>query len=305
MQSRNPVFVRSDGFNGRDANRSAGSYAGYGAPSTWSTGSGSGSGTRAPGYGTSGYGTSGYGSGPGQSGYGPVPGTEVDQGRMSIDTVVQKTSMTLGVLLVSALATWILSPPISSESANGLLGLAMGGALVGFALAMVNSFKRVISPALVLAYAAVEGVFIGGFSKYFEAVFPGIVISAVLGTLAAFVGTLTAYKVLDIKVSDKFRRGVVAAMFGFVAVTLLDFVLSFFGLEVGFNGYGTLGLISSVVGVVFGVLLLILDFDFVERGVAAGLPERESWRAAFGLTVTLVWLYIEILRILAILRGSD
>lgn len=296
MQSRNPVFARSDEFNGRNVHGNqtypgAGSYAGYGAPSTWSTGSNTQYGTQAGGY--------------GQPGYGPVPGEEPGCGRMTIDSVVQKTGLTLGALLVSALATWIISPDISSQTSATLLGLAMGGALLGFVLAMVNSFKRVISPALVLAYAVAEGVFIGGFSKYFEAVYPGIVISAVLGTLAAFVGTLAAYKVLDIKVSDKFRRGVVAAMFGFVAVSMLDFVLGFFGVAVGFNGYGTLGLISSVFGVVLGVFMLILDFDYVERGVAAGIPERESWRAAFGLTVTIVWLYIEILRILAILRGND
>lgn len=297
MQSRNPVFARSGDFNGRNAygNQTypgAGSYAGYGAPATWSTGSPTD--TQAAPYG-----------GSGQPGYDTVPGQQVGGGRMTIDSVVQKTGLTLVVLVASALATWILSPDISSETAGSLLGLAMGGALIGFALAMVNSFKRAISPGLVLAYAVAEGVFIGGFSKYFEAVFPGIVVSAVLGTLAAFVGTLAAYKVLDIKVTAKFRRGVVAAMFGFVAVSMLDFVLGFFGVAVGFNGYGTLGLISSVVGVVLGVFMLILDFDYVERGVAAGIPERESWRAAFGLTVTIVWLYIEILRILAILRGSD
>ena len=104
--------------------------------------------------------------------------------------------------------------------------------------------------------------------------------------------------------SDRFRKWVVAAMFGFVALALLDLVLSLFGASFGFNGFGPMGLISSVVGLGLGVLLLILDFDFVERGIAAGLPERESWRAAFGLPVTIIWIYIELLRILAILRGN-
>jgi uncharacterized YccA/Bax inhibitor family protein len=294
MRSSNPVFARSDEFNGRNAYSNqtypgAGTYAGYGAPSTWSTGSP----TDASAGGS--YGQPGYGS----------PTGQVDQRRMTIDSVVQKTAITLVVLVASAMATWILAGDVTQDTAGALLGLAGMAALVGFGLAMVNSFKRVISPALVLAYAAIEGVFIGGFSKFFEAQYGGIVTSAVLGTLAAFVGTLAAYKVLDIQVTAKFRRGVIAALFAFVAVTLLDFVLSFFGAAVGFNGYGTLGLLFSVLGVVLGVLMLILDFDYVERGVAAGLPERESWRAAFGLTVTLVWLYIEILRILAILRGSD
>jgi uncharacterized YccA/Bax inhibitor family protein len=294
MRSSNPVFARSDEFNGRSAYSNqtypgAGTYAGYGAPSTWSTGSST---------------DAGSGGSYGQPGYG-APTGQVDQGRMTIDSVVQKTAFTLVVLVASAAATWILTPAVSEETAGALLGLAGMAALIGFGLAMVTSFKRVISPALVLAYAAVEGVFIGGFSKYFETAYDGIIFSAVLGTLAAFVGTLAAYKVLDIQVTAKFRRGVIAALIGFVAVSLLNLVASFFGFGAGVNGFGTMGLIFSVLGVVLGVLMLILDFDYVEKGVAAGLPERESWRAAFGLTVTLIWIYIEILRILVILRGSD
>jgi uncharacterized YccA/Bax inhibitor family protein len=182
-----------------------------------------------------------------------------------------------------------------------LYTLSIVGALGGFVLAMVNSFKRVISPALVIGYAALEGVFVGAMSKSFQLSFgQGVVTGAVLGTVAAFVGTLAAYKFFDIQVSTKFRKWVVAAMFGFVAVTMLDFVLHFFGADFGFNGLGTMGLLSSILGLGLGVLMLILDFDFVERGIAAALPERESWRAAFGLTVTIVWIYIELLRILAI-----
>jgi uncharacterized YccA/Bax inhibitor family protein len=105
-------------------------------------------------------------------------------------------------------------------------------------------------------------------------------------------------------VGDKFRTWVIAAMFGFVAVSLLDVVLAMFNSDLGVNGFGTTGLIFSLLGLGLGVLMLILDFDFVERGIEAGLPDRESWRAAFGLTVTIIWIYIELLRILAILRGN-
>jgi uncharacterized YccA/Bax inhibitor family protein len=175
---------------------------------------------------------------------------------------------------------------------------------------MVNSFKKVVSPALVIAYAALEGLFVGAFSKVIEAQFNsegngGLVIGAVVGTFGAVAGTLAAYKFFDIQVGSRFRKWVVAAMFGFVAISLLNFVLQLFGKDFGFNGYGPMGLVSSVIGLGLGVLMLILDFDFVERGIAAGLPERESWRAAFGLTVTIIWIYIELLRILAILRGQD
>jgi uncharacterized YccA/Bax inhibitor family protein len=275
MQSNNPVFARSQGFNGRGGT----AYADFGAgvPSTH---------------------------------------TEPGSGRMSIDSVVQKTGITLGVVVLAAAVTWILTgdpvikdsfgdPMMDPDKLQMLYTLSIVGALGGFVLAMVNSFKRVISPALVIGYAALEGVFVGAMSKSFQLSFgQGVVTGAVLGTVAAFVGTLAAYKFFNIQVGTKFRKWVVAAMFGFVAVTLLDFVLHFFGADFGFNGLGTMGLISSIVGLGLGVLMLILDFDFVERGIAAGLPERESWRAAFGLTVTIVWIYIELLRILAILRGD-
>jgi uncharacterized YccA/Bax inhibitor family protein len=274
MQSSNPVFTRSEGFNGRGGT----AYAGFGSPGIPTT-----------------------------------THTEVGTGRMTIDTVVQKTAFTLGVVVLVAAATWILTGDIFAPDgtvdpgkASQLYTLSIVGALGGFVLAMVNSFKRVISPALVIAYAALEGVFIGAMSKVFQVTFgQGVVTGAVLGTVAAVAGTLTAYKVFDIQVGNKFRKWVIGMMFGFVAVTMLDFVLHFFGNSIGFNGFGTLGLLMSVVGLGLGVLMLILDFDFVERGIAAGLPERESWRAAFAFTVTIIWIYIELLRILAILRGND
>jgi uncharacterized YccA/Bax inhibitor family protein len=217
---------------------------------------------------------------------------------MTVDDVVTKTAITLGLLVLSAAATWYLLPERLYYPG------VMGAAFLGLGLGLVNAFKRVVSPALVLAYSVVEGVFIGGMSKVFETMFPGVVTGAVLGTVAAFAGTLAAYKYFNIKVTERFRRYVVAAMFGFVAVSLLDFGLHFFGASFGFNGLGTVGLIASVVGLGIGVLMLILDFDYVEQGVAAGAPESESWRAAFGLTVTIVWIYIELLRILAIFRGE-
>jgi uncharacterized YccA/Bax inhibitor family protein len=274
MRSSNPVFTRSETFNGRTqadyattTYRGNGPYAGYADqatadPSTWQTGVG------------------------------------VRPARMTVDDVVTKTAITLGLLVLSAAATWYLLPERLYYPG------VMGAAFLGLGLGLVNAFKRVVSPALVLAYSVVEGVFIGGMSKVFETMFPGVVTGAVLGTVAAFAGTLAAYKYFNIKVTERFRRYVVAAMFGFVAVSLLDFGLHFFGASFGFNGLGTVGLIASVVGLGIGVLMLILDFDYVEQGVAAGAPESESWRAAFGLTVTIVWIYIELLRILAIFRGE-
>lgn len=281
MQSSNPVFRRSEGFNGKSTT-SGMSYPAYGTQTQTDPYR-----QDAPTY------------------AGPSTGA-----RMTIDSVVQKTGMTLGLTILVAIATWVLTPdPGTGADAGSLYLLLMVGAFGGFALSMVNSFKRVISPGLVLVYAALEGLFVGAFSKVIDASFGGpdgggLIIGAVAGTFAAVAGTLAAYKFFNIRVSPTFRKWVVGAMLGFVAVALLDVVLGFFGASFGFNGFGPMGLLSSVIGLGLGVLMLILDFDFVERGIAAGLPERESWRAAFGLTVTIIWIYVELLRILAILRGD-
>lgn len=268
MQSRNPVFNNAEGFNGR-------------------------AGVAAPAY-------------PGTQ-YGGPAGYPTTTDRMTIDSVVQKTGLTMGIVLLVAAATWVLTPDlrVDTNALGSLYAISMVGALGGFALSMVNSFKKVTSPALVVAYAAFEGLFVGAFSKSMDAVFGGennIVVYAVAGTIAAVGGTLAAYKFFDIQVGNRFRKWVTAMVFGFVAVSLLDFVLGFFHADFGFNSFGTVGLLSSILGLAIGVLMLIMDFDYVERGIAAALPERESWRAAFGLTVTIVWIYIELLRILAILN---
>ena len=294
MQSRNPVFARSEGFNGR-ANA-------YGNPT----------------YAGNGQAYAGYGQ---ADAYGtPFTHAGVDQRPMTIDSVVQKTGITLAVVFVAAALTWIGTGDITDPNALSKIGgLATVGALGGFILSMVNSFKRVISPGLVIAYAAFEGVFIGALSKVIDHAVgtrtvdgvttttgsSGVVIMAVLGTFAAVVGTLAAYRFFNIRVGDRFRTWVIAAVWGFVAVSLFDWIFSFFGGSFGFNDPFTgLGFVASLLGLGLGVLMLILDFDFVERGVAAGLPERESWRAAFGLTVTIIWIYIELLRIIAALRDN-
>ncbi len=272
MQSSNPVFQRSDQFNGKGATTYAND------PSTWGVGS-------------------------------PTSPTHTTPGeRMTIDSVVQKTGITLGIVLAFAVVTWLFTGDITDQAnASKLYGALMIGSLGAFALSMVNSFKRIISPPLVMAFAALEGVALGALSKFFESMFPnaeGIVTQAVIGTFAAFAGTLAAYKFFNIQVGNKFRTFVVAAMFGMVGLGLLEMVLGAFGSQLGLFGFGGMGLLFSVVGLVLGVFMLILDFDFVEKGVAAGLPESESWRAAFGLTVSLVWIYTNLLRILAIFSSD-
>ncbi|WP_370290374.1 Bax inhibitor-1/YccA family protein [Nocardioides sp.] len=278
MQSNNPVFRRNEEFS----RSGAAGYQGFGQPQ--------------------------YG-GYEPAGYGEPTKAPVGQGRMTIDSVVQTTAITLGVTVLAAAATWVLTPDINDESALAPLGAALlVGTGVAFILSLVNSFKRVVSPALVLAFAVFEGVALGALSKLFDAVygadssFGGIVMQAIVGTFAAFAGTLAAYKFFDIKVGQKFRTFVIAAMFGMVALSLLQLVMSLFGGDLGIYNTGTTGLLFAVAGLVLGVFMLILDFDFIEQGVANGLPERESWRASFGLLVTLVWIYTNLLRILAILQ---
>ncbi|WP_435768925.1 Bax inhibitor-1/YccA family protein [Nocardioides sp. SYSU DS0651] len=297
MQSNNPVFRRSEEFNRSNAygnptyQGNGAPYQGYGAPQ----GNYQGYAPPAQGY--------------DEQGRLVAPPAQTGGGRMTIDTVVQSTAITLGVVLLVATATWFLTPPIEDEAAVGTLGLAvMLGAGAAFILSLVNSFKRIVSPGLVIAFAVAEGVALGALSKLYDAIFynsdtpGGIVLQAVVGTFAAFAGTLAAYKFFDIKVGNKFRTFVIAAMFGMVALGLMELVLSMFSSQLGLFGFSTLGLVFSVAGLVLGVLMLILDFDFIEQGIRNGLPARESWRASFGLLVSLVWIYTNLLRILAILQ---
>jgi len=279
MQSNNPIFNRAEGFQRGGGQTYA---APQGDPASWSLGSSD------------------------------DPQTPADYGltteparRMTIDSVVQKTGMTIGVVVIVAIATWIYIAPQIDDRVNPNLALLSGAVMLGagaaFVLSLVNSFKRVISPALVLAFAVAEGIALGALSLLFDRqVGDGIVTNAVLGTFAAFAGTLAAYKILDIKVSAKFRTFVVAAMFGMIGLGLMEFVLQIFGAGIGLFAFGALGLIFSIAGLVLGIFMLILDFDFVEQGIANGLDERESWRAAFAMTVSLVWIYTNLLRILAI-----
>lgn len=300
MQSNNPVFRRAEGFNGQASQNAYGNQ----------TYAGNGSGQQ--GYGQPQYGQPQYGQPQyGQPQYGGPAGLDMQRGsgrRMTIDSVVQKTGLALGVVIVTALATWILTPELTNTdpgAASALYTAAMVGAGGAFVLSLVNSFKRVISPALVIAFAVFEGVALGGLSKMFDGMFGGGVVSgAVIGTFAAFAGTLAAYKFFNIQVSNKFRKFVIAAVFGMVGLGLMELVLGMFGAQLGLFGFGGLGLLTAVIGLVLGVFMLVMDFDFVERGIAAGLDERESWRAAFGMTVSLVWIYTNLLRLLAILNSD-
>ena len=255
----------------------------------------------APQYGQSQFGRSPYQQYPPEAYGQPAPVQQAPEGRMTFDDVVTKTAVTLGVLAIAAGLAWMLVPAALYFPTMVLSGL------VGFVAVMVVSFRRVVNPGLVLAYAAIEGVFIGMISKVFEMQFPGIVAQAVLGTFFAAGITLAAYKIFNIRVTPKFQKIVVLSTLAFAAMALVNFIFSLVtgqpGLRGGLTGeVSPLAYLISAVAIVLAVLNLVLDFDYIEKGVAMGAPARESWRGAFGLTVTMVWLYIEMLRLLSYLR---
>ena len=245
-----------------------------------------------------------YGQGPyaqypaGPSTPGPV---QTSPGRMTLDDVITKTAVTMGVLVVAAALAWNFMPESLYFPAMVLSGL------VGFVVVLLVSFRRVVSPPLVLLYAAIEGVFIGMISQVFERLYPGIVAQAVVATFFAAGVTLAAYKIFNIRVTAKFSKVVVISTIAFAALMLVNFVFSLVtgsgGLRGGLVGPVTpFAILISAIAIVLAVLNLVLDFDYVERGIEGGAPANESWRAAFGLTVTMVWLYVEMLRLLSYIR---
>lgn len=228
-------------------------------------------------------------------------------GRMTFDDVIVKTLLCLGVVLVGAAIPAFVLPGLA-------VPLMVVGALGGFVLGLVNAFKREPSPALILAYAGLEGLFLGGLTMLFEAMFPGIALQAVLGTLVVFGVTLALFKSGKVRATPKAMKFFLIAMISYAAFSLLNLGLMVFGATEGMFGLrsadipGTnipFGLVIGVLAIGLAAFSLIVDFTSISEGVRHGAPQKYSWTAAFGLTVTLVWLYVEILRLLAILRGDD
>jgi uncharacterized YccA/Bax inhibitor family protein len=238
--------------------------------------------------------------------YGAPPQAPVTAGRMTIDDVIMRTASTLGVLIVTAALSWALLP-VDDANISRSYGIGIGAALIGMVLAFVQSFKRKASPALILAYAAFEGVFLGVVSSIVDnRIADGAAMQAVLGTMAVFAGVLVAYKAGWIRVNRRFYGFVMAAALGFILLMAVNLLFAVFGGGdgLGFRS-GPLGIVFGVVGILLGACFLALDFKQVEDGIAYGAPREEAWLAAFGLTLTLVWIYMEFLRIISILNSSD
>ncbi|MFC0524677.1 Bax inhibitor-1/YccA family protein [Pontibacillus salicampi] len=215
---------------------------------------------------------------------------------MTIQGSVNKTFVLLLLVAATAIYSWnlfVTNPDLA-------MMVMIGGAIGGLVFALITAFAPKAAPVTAPIYAVLEGLFIGGISATYEAQFEGIVFQAVILTLGVLCSLLLAYKSGLIKVTQNFRLGVVAATGAIFVVYLVSFIGGFFGFEIPHLHEATpLGIAISVGIVIIAALNLVLDFDFIEKGAGAGVPKHMEWYAAFGLIVTLVWLYIEILRLLS------
>ncbi|RED56039.1 Bax inhibitor-1/YccA family protein [Cohnella lupini] len=220
---------------------------------------------------------------------------------MTIEGTVNKSFIMLALLLGGAFVTWS-----QFFDERNVMPYAIGGAIGGFILALIISFKPKAAPYLVPIYAVLEGVFLGAISANYESLYQGITMQATLLTIGVFIALLLAYKTRIIKATENFKLGVIAATGGVMLVYLLSFILGMFGVTVPYlHDNSLIGIGISLVIVIIAALNLVLDFDFIERGSQQGAPKYMEWYGAFGLMVTLIWLYLEMLRLLSKLASRD
>jgi len=224
-----------------------------------------------------------------------MSGSVATDGTMTINGVVNKTGLSLFLLIISASITW---------SNPSLSWLGILGTFAGLILAVVTIFKPTISHLTVPAYAIMQGLFLGLISRVFENQYPGIAVQAIFLTFGTLGSLLLAYMSGLIKATENFKLGIFAATGAIGVLYLINFIMSFFGTGIGvIHSNSTMGIIFSIGVVVIAALNLVLDFDFIEEGAEIGAPKYMEWYATFGLLVTLIWLYIEILRLLSKLNS--
>lgn len=223
-------------------------------------------------------------------GYGAAAATERP---ITVDDIVTKTAITAGAAIVAgALTAW-----------SGLYILALPAFLVGLVVSLVIIFKQSSNPALVMTYSIAEGIALGGIAGLLNNAYPGVAFQALVGTVGVFVGMLVVYKTGAVKVTPRFTKWLMGAMIGVVVLMLANLVAGFFtGGGLGLREATPLGILFSVIVIGVAAFSLLLDFDMADQAVRNGVPARFAWYIAFGLMTTLVWLYIEILRLLSILR---
>ncbi|GEB44178.1 MULTISPECIES: Bax inhibitor-1/YccA family protein [Microbacterium] len=247
--------------------------------------------------------------------YAAPSASAVETGRMTVEDTVMKTLALFGILVVTAVVGWIWSMAgVSVANPNPSAAPMIVGGLVGFVLAMVATFKKKPSVPVFIAYAAFEGLFVGGISAFFEFIFPGIVLQATLGTLSVVGVTLALFASGKIRASARATKIFMIAMVGYMVFALLNLGLMLFNVPIAGGAFGLysmkiagipLGLVIGVFVVIMAAYSLVLDFDQIQRGVRNGAARVYGWVGAFGIMVTVVWLYVEILRMIAILRGNN
>ncbi|GAA1406707.1 Bax inhibitor-1/YccA family protein [Oerskovia paurometabola] len=236
--------------------------------------------------------------------YNAPTATTADTKRLTYDDVIIKTGGLLALLVVVAAGSWQL--------VDTMPFIWIGGAIIGLVLGLVNAFKRNPSPALIVAYTIAQGAFLGGISKYYDSMvingvqLNGVVLQAVLATVVTFAAALFLFKSGKVRVTPKFTRWLLIAMVGYLAFSLVNMLLIMTGVLDGWGARGGgWGIAIGLIAVGLAAASLIVDFDSIKRGVEAGVPAKFAWSAAFGLMVTLIWLYLEFLRLFAILQSSD
>jgi len=217
---------------------------------------------------------------------------------MTIDDVVTKTGITLGLAVITAALTYMVG--------QAAVALALPAAIVGLVIALVITFKKKVSPALVIAYSAVEGVFLGGISWMFATMFnPGIIMQAIVGTLGVFAAMLVVYKTGAIRVTPKLTKWIIGAVAGVAVMMVVNLIASFFTTGgLGLREATPLGIGFSLLCIGIAAFSFLLDFDAADKAIRAGVDAKFSWYIAFGLMVTLVWLYLEILRLLSYFQND-
>ena len=225
--------------------------------------------------------------------------TTIDTGTMTITGTVNKTALGLLLLMTTAIFTWNMAPNDPRMSA-----LMMVGIFGGLIAAIITVFKRHLAPYTTPIYALLEGLALGGISRFFETLYPGIVNQAIFLTFGTLAALLFAYRSGLIKPTENFKLGIAAATGGIFFVYIISFILGLFGVQVPLiHSNSNFGILFSFGVVVIAALNLVLDFDFIEEGAEIGAPKYMEWFGAFGLLVTLVWLYLEILHLLAKLQS--
>lgn len=227
----------------------------------------------------------------------PSTGAPARERFLTLDDVVAKTAVVLGVGIVAA---------VLAVSFNTSWALVVPAAITGLVLAMFIIFKQSTNPALILSYAAVEGVLLGAITAALESnpKYAGIGLQALVGTLGVFAGMLIVYKTGAIRVTPKFTKMLVGAMIGIFALVLFDLIAGAFGTDLHLRDGGTMSIVLTLVIIVVAALSFLLDFDQIDRAIKVGAPASAAWYFAFGLMVTLVWLYLEILQLLGFMRNS-